>query len=306
MPSVAILLCTFNGARFLSAQLASFSNQQFTNWRVFASDDGSTDRTLAILSDHADKLGTMPLQICDGPRQGFVANFLSLACHPATTADYFAYSDQDDVWEPEKLSRAVEWLQTLPSDLPAMYCSRTRLIDENDRTCGFSPLFRRKPNFRNALVQSIAGGNTMVFNEAARRLLADCGNGVRVPLHDWWTYLVITAAGGEVRYDPRPSIQHRDHSQNVVGSNVGWRNRARRLQMLAAGDFERWTELNVSALARFRPRMTLENRALFDLFCASRKRGFFGRQIGFLNTGVYRQTLLGNLGLMLAVLAKKI
>ena len=253
-----------------------------------------------------DLRGAAAVGIRSGPRQGFVQNFLSLACHPSITCDYFAYSDQDDISEPDKLSRAVEWLQTLRSDLPAMYCSRTRLIDEDGRACGLSPLFRREPNFRNALVQSIAGGNTMVFNQAARQLLANCGSDVGVPLHDWWTYLVITAAGGEVHYDPRPSIQHRDHSQNVVGSNIGWRNRVRRLQMLAAGDFERLTDLNVGALAPFRPRMTPENRALFDLFCASRKRGFFGRQISFLKTGVYRQTLPGNLGLVFAVMAKKI
>ena len=52
--------------------------------------------------------------------------------------------------------------------------------------------------------------------------------------------------------------------------------------------------------------MTPENRALFDLFCESRKRGFIGRLIGFLSAGAYRQTLLGNLGLILAIWAKKI
>jgi glycosyltransferase involved in cell wall biosynthesis len=306
MPSVAILLCTFNGERFLAAQLSSFITQCFKNWRLFVSDDGSRDETLSIILGYKDRLGSARVDVRGGPRQGLVHNFLGLACDPSIKCDYFAYSDQDDIWEPDKLSRAVEWLQTLRSDLPAMYCSRTRLIDEDGRACGFSPLFRREPNFRNALVQSIAGGNTMVFNQAARQLLADCGSDVGVPLHDWWTYLVITAAGGKVRYDPRPSIQHRGHSQNVVGSNIGWLNRVRRLQMLAAGDFEGLTELNVLALAPFRPRMTPENRMLFDLFCASRKCGFFGRQIGFLKTGVYRQTLLGNLALVLAVLAKKI
>ena len=306
MSSVAILLCTFNGARFLPAQLSSFASQSFTNWRLFVSDDGSSDNTLKILSQYRDHLGTAPIVVRGGPREGFVRNFLSLACDPSIACDYFAYSDQDDVWEPDKLSRALEWLQTIPPDQPALYCSRTRLIDENDRPSGFSPLFRRTPSFRNALVQSIAGGNTMIFNEAARRLLAYCGGSVNVPLHDWWTYLVVTAAGGEVRYDPWPSIQHRGHSQNVVGSNIGWRNRTRRLQMLAAGDFERWTELNIAALEPFRSWMTAENRALFDLFCDARKRGFIGRPIGFLKAGVYRQTLLGNLGLVFAVLAKKI
>jgi hypothetical protein len=64
--------------------------------------------------------------------------------------------------------------------------------------------------------------------------------------------------------------------------------------------------MHVAALEPFRPHMTPENRALFDLFRASRKRGFFGRQVGFLNSGVYRQTFLDNLGLIVAVLVRKI
>ena len=306
MPSVAILLCTFNGARFLPAQLSSFADQRFADWRLFVSDDGSTDETVAIVSQFGDTFGSARASIHSGPQQGFVRNFLGLACDPTISCDYYAYADQDDIWEPDKLSRAVGWLAKRPSHIPAMYCSRTRLIDEQGHACGMSPLFRRKPNFRNALVQSIAGGNTIVFNEATRQLLIACGSAVRVPSHDWWTYLLTTAAGGEVHYDPEPSVRYRVHSENVVGSNIGWLNRAHRLLMLAGGRFEHWTDLNVAALGPFRPRMTAENRALFDLFRESRKRGFIGRQLGFLSAGVYRQTLLDNLGLLLAIWTKKI
>ena len=186
-PSIAILLCTFNGARFLPAQLASYAQQTFTNWRLFASDDGSADETVAMLVRNRDKLGAAPIDVRNGPRRGFVANFLSLACDFSIATDYFAFSDQDDIWEPDKLSRAFAWLQQIPSQTPAMYCCRAQLIDECDHTRGLSPLFKREPSFRNALVQSIAGGNTMVFNRAARQLLVDCGSDVDVPLHDWWT-----------------------------------------------------------------------------------------------------------------------
>ena len=117
--------------------------------------------------------------------------------------------------------------------------------------------------------------------------------------------LPVTAAGGRVHYDPLPSVRYRAHSHNVVGTNVGWAKRLRRLQMLNAGDFEKWSALNIVALERFRPHMTPENRAVFDLFGESRKRGFFRRQLGFLKAGLYRQTLLGNLGLILAVWAKE-
>jgi glycosyltransferase involved in cell wall biosynthesis len=306
MPSVAILLCTLNGERFLPSQLASLAGQRFGNWTLHVSDDGSTDGTAAILSQYAGKQGGAAATIRTGPRQGFVANFLSLACDETITGDYFAYSDQDDIWEPDKLSRAVQWLEAVAGSTPAMYCSRTRLIDEEDRECGLSRLFPRKPSFRNALVQSIAGGNTMVFNAAARRLLMTCGKAVRVPSHDWWTYLLTTAAGGVVHYDPLPMVRYRVHPENLVGANVGLLNRVRRVRMLARGRFEHWAELNVAALEQFRSQMTSENRAVFDLFRESRKHGFIRRQIGFLNAGVYRQTFLDNLGLLVATWTGKI
>jgi glycosyltransferase involved in cell wall biosynthesis len=286
----------------LPAQLSSFAHQSFTDWRLFVSDDGSTDETRAILARYSNS----PAVIRDGPRQGFVANFLSLACDPAIAGHYFAYSDQDDIWEPDKLARAVRWIDGLPSGVPGMYCSRTSLIDEHDRPCGFSPLFRRQPSFRNALVQSIAGGNTIVFNQATRELLMRGGSSAQVPSHDWWTYLLTTAVGGQVHYDAIPTVRYRMHGENAVGSNVGWDNRLQRLKMLRGGQLKRWTDMNTAALTPFRSHMTSENRDLFDLFCASRKQGFIGRQIGFLRTGVYRQTRLDGLGLILAMWTKKI
>ncbi len=306
MPQVAILLCTFNGARFLGPQLSSFGDQTWRDWRLFASDDGSADETVAILSQQRRMLGSDRMQIRCGPRQGHFANFLGLACDGSIRADYFAYSDQDDIWEPEKLTRAVAWLESVPSHIPAVFGSRTRLIDANGRAYGLSPLFRREPSFRNALVQNIAGGNTMVFNAAAREHLMANPTKLSLPGHDWWTYLVTTAVGGEVRYEPTPLVRYRVHSQNMVGSNVGLLNYARRVHMVARGRFRGWIDLNVAALKPLRDRMTEENRNIFDLFCDMRKRSLIGRQIGFFMSGIYRQTTLGNLGLLVAAWANKI
>ena len=93
-------------------------------------------------------------------------------------------------------SPGLGWLQTVPRGTPALYGARTLLIDPEGAYLGRSPLFCRPPTFRNALVQNIAGGNTMVFNEAARRLLMAAGSAVQVPSHDWWLYLLTTAGGG--------------------------------------------------------------------------------------------------------------
>jgi glycosyltransferase involved in cell wall biosynthesis len=306
MPNVAILLCTFNGAKFLPAQLSSYADQTWRDWRIFASDDGSSDQTAAILSQYRAKLDAGQMDIRRGPRGGFFVNFLSLVCDPSIQADYFAYSDQDDIWEPGKLTRAVEALQNIPANIPAVYGSRTRLIDDSGHEYGLSPLFQRKPEFRNALVQNIAGGNTMVLNAAAREHLMAGGVAHNLPGHDWWTYLVTTAVGGHVHYDPTPLVKYRVHPGNIMGSNTGLINHTRRLNMVARGRFRQWIDLNIAALKPLRGRMTLENQALFDLFCQARDRSFFGRQIGLLKTGIYRQTPLGNVGLVIASLLKKL
>jgi glycosyltransferase involved in cell wall biosynthesis len=304
--TVAILLCTYHGQRFLVDQLESFAAQAYPHWAVWASDDGSKDGTHAILEEYRAKWVTERLSIHSGPAEGFVANFLSLTCNASIQADYYAYADQDDVWENDKLSRAVKWLDTIPKEVPALYCSRTRIVDAENQHLGFSPLFSKPPSFANALVQSIGGGNTMVFNDAARRLLQETDADVGVVSHDWWAYMVVSGCGGKVCYDPHPTIRYRQHGQNLVGCNNDWRARLVRLTWLLKGRFRDWSEQNVNALQQIRRRLTPENRLILDEFASARHRGLARRIVGFKRSNIYRQTLLGNLGLFAAALLKKI
>src|SRR5260370_28358107 len=269
-PAVTILLCTLNGERFLAEQLASLKSQTFENWKLIASDDGSWDRTKSILVAFQKSCQPGRVEIIDGPRRGAAANFLFQACAENLVSEYYAFCDQDDVWDADKLARAIDALERTDSSIPALYGSRTRLIDEAGSEIGFSPLFHRKPEFRSALVQSIAGGNTMVFNQKARELLVFCGGDVDVPSHDWWLYQVTSACGGHVRYDAYPSVCYRQHTHNVIGANIGWTAVMQRLDMLRQGRFRPWEDLNVAALTRLRPCMSAENQRIFDLFRKAR------------------------------------
>jgi len=305
--SVAILLCTLNGARFLPLQLASFEAQDLAEWRLFVSDDGSADDTLPLLMEFQKKHGARRVNIRRGPGKGFVANFLSLICDPTLQSDYYALSDQDDVWEAHKLSRARSFLMNAPGDVPCVYCSRTRLIDEDGVEIGLSPLFRKPAHFRNALVQSIAGGNTMVFNEKTRSILMQAGADVDIAaVHDWWIYLVTTAVGGRIFYDSFPTVAYRVHAGNLIGSNRSFGSRLQRAYMLWNGCFRAWSDLNVRALERIQGAMPEENKKTFELFRRSRNLSLLPRLCGLLRSGIYRQTTLGNIGLILAALMKKI
>ncbi len=305
-PTATILLCTFNGERFLAEQLESLERQTFKAWKVIASDDGSSDRTKSIL--HAFRNSHRPgqVEVIDGPRRGASANFLFLACREDLASDYYAFCDQDDIWEEDKLARAIGVLEQVSAEVPAVYGSRTRLIDETGQEIGLSPLFSRMPTFRSALVQSIAGGNTMVFNKMAREALVFAGADVTVPSHDWWLYQVTSGCGGFVHYDPYPSVRYRQHAQNVIGSNMGFIARLRRLRMLGQGRFRHWSDLNIAALTRVQTRMTDENRKIFDLFCKARQQPLLQRAAMFAEAGVYRQTLYGNVGLAAAVVLRMV
>ncbi len=306
LPSVAILLCTYHGQHYLSDQLDSLANQTYQNWVVRASDDGSRDDTRAILDRYSRQWGRDRLSVDKGPAQGFALNFLSLTCNSDIGADYYAYSDQDDIWEADKLQRAIDCLRQVPSGVPALYCSRTRLVDADNCEIGLSPLFSKPPSFANALMQNIGGGNTMVFNDAARRLLCEAGPQVDVVLHDWWVYLLISGCGGSIFYDAYPSLRYRQHGGNVVGMNAGWRARFDRVRMLWSGWFRDLSDRNIEALLRVRGRLTPENRAVFDLFSSARNRWLLPRLIGLKRSGIYRQTVLGNVGLVVAAIFKKI
>ena len=303
-PIVAVLLCTCNGSRYLEEQLDSIEAQDYQNIDVWVSDDGSKDDTNPILEQYrSSKMGHFSIQL--GPQQGFVANYLSLLRNSNIRADYFAYADQDDIWQPDKLSRAITKLEFVPDDVPALYCSRTCLIDENGQEIGFSPLFEKPPGFANALVQSIGGGNTMVMNKIARDLLCAAGDKCVVS-HDWWAYMLISGAGGTVFYDPNPTVCYRQHDNNQVGSNVGWQDRLLRLQMLLKGRFRNWNTVNTVALQQVRHLLTPENQYILDKFCTARNRWLVPRISGMICSGIYRQTIWGNLGLIAAIVLKKI
>ena len=145
---VVILMATYNGARFLEKQLASIEKSIHQNFELWVSDDGSKDQTLDILDSYQERWqklwGEKRLFIQKGPRKGFGANFLSLLKAPFK-ADYVAFSDQDDIWLPHKLSQALERLEIVPDGAPALYCGRTELINEEENPLGLSPLFQKPP-----------------------------------------------------------------------------------------------------------------------------------------------------------------
>lgn len=297
---VAILLSTFNGERYLPAQLDSLLTQTHRNWIIHASDDGSRDGTWKVLKTYQQRVGPHRLILHRGPRQGFARNFMSLVRNTDIHADYFAFCDQDDVWFENKLEISLARIRVAGQSQPALFCSRTRLVDATGKAIGFSPVFDKTPGFANALVQSLAGANTMLFNRAARIFMMQVGDDLNVVSHDWLAYLLVSGCGGSVVYDPVPTLDYRQHDANLVGANSSFTDRMDRLRRMCQGTFRDWTRYNLQLIYRHLDQLTPANRAVLEQFAHARECRLPRRMYLLGKSGVYRQTMLGNLGLMLA------
>lgn len=266
---VTVLLSTYNGSEFLRQQLDSLYVQTYPDIRILVRDDGSSDSTRAMLEAERAK-GRLELLEGHGnlgPARSF---FELLKSAISTDTEFVAFCDQDDVWQPDKIARAVEKLKGVAGDRPAMYCARAELVDENLAHLGYTEP-PRKIGFGNALVESVATGCTMVLNRnAAQRV------GKHLPrnavIHDWWCYLVVSCFG-EVVYDEAAVLKYRQHGRNVMGvANEFARFIKKCRRFFGGGRGHLWTSEQASSLLEiFRDSIPLPNGRVLTDFVAAKE-----------------------------------
>ena len=241
--TVAILLSTFNGEGYLDALLDSLAAQTHADWVLYWRDDGSTDGTTAKLTAWN---GGSAIRVTEpegnlGGTRSFMTLLRAASGHP-----FVAFADQDDVWLPEKLAWALGLLDGIGG--AALYCARQILVDQSLNRIGLSAPLAGPAAFPASLTQNIATGNTVVLNAAAITLIAASEPPSRT-WHDWWCYLMVTAAGGRVLRDDRGVILYRQHAENVVGAPLSAPRRALAALRRGPGAFMTVFRTNVEALS---------------------------------------------------------
>ncbi|WP_315900558.1 glycosyltransferase [Maritimibacter alkaliphilus] len=322
---IAILMATYNGADCLRAQLDSFATQTVTPALILVSDDGSRDDSRAIVQAFAEDNPALQVELLEGPRKGAAQNFLHLLQSCPPWIDYAALSDQDDVWLDDKLERGLRALQgaeaaaqrsaaPVPEPIPTpaapprprLFCGRSWECDATLGNRRLSRGLRRPASFRHALVQNLAGGNTMMLDRAGLDLLQAASREVRkLVVHDWWIYQLITGVGGEILFDPVPLLLYRQHQGNLIGANRGLVAKRVRLRMLFNGRFRRWNTINIAALRGSAHRLTPENRQVLELFAEERNGPPLQRLSMLRRSGLHRQGLAGQMSLYLAALLRR-
>lgn len=295
-------MSTYNAGLFLRPQVDSIMNQDYPNLSLLVRDDGSTDSTRTQLGSFEED---PRVEVLLGRHLGLPDAYFSLLDCADRTATFFALADQDDIWLPFKLQRAVNHLQALPEHEPALYCARVQVVNSDLRPLYLHPLPRRGLSFANALVQNVATGATIVVNQAGLEIVRGRWPDYAV-MHDSWLYLVLSGSGTVV-YDPKPVILYRQHDSNAVG--VG-RSRLTRVlgrirRQLAHGGPGAHGRQNAELERIYRLALRPDAAEQLSDFIDSRDR-LLGRLGYVAHSSAYRQTWVSNLVMKALYVANRV
>ena len=215
MYSVNVLMSTYNGQQYLREQIDSLLMQKGVKVQIIVRDDGSTDDTKKILDEYQSK---GQLTWYTGENLRTAKSFMDIV-RKVSDAPYYAFCDQDDVWKPEKLKRAIEKIREIEKDdLPVLYNSDYQLVDAQ-----LNPLpesnHKSTTTFNAAILSSCTTGCTVVFNKALQKYLSEYTPKYQA-MHDSWACRVCLAVGGKVIFDENyKSLLYRQHGNNVLGDH---------------------------------------------------------------------------------------
>lgn len=230
-PKIAILLATYNGAEYLSAQLDSILAQTYSNYIVVMRDDCSSDKTIAILQNYQLRYpDKFHLVTAETTNKGASASFSCLIEYTldhkeplGLQAAYMMFCDQDDVWFVDKIEREVSAMLTAEAGnlkMPVLIHSDLEVVSEKLEQIApsfihYQGLEIERNCFNNMVISNLVTGCTTLINESLAVKASPVSK--QAIMHDWWLALVA-AAFGKVVFLDQPLVHYRQHSRNTIGA----------------------------------------------------------------------------------------
>lgn len=223
MEKVIVILSSYNGENYIEEQIESLLGQSYQNMEIYVRDDGSTDKTFEILKKY-EKLKKIRLE--SGNNIGYINSFLT-GLKNCGDADYYFYCDQDDVWYPDKIQRAVDTInerydQNEKEKNAILYFSDYDYYDQRLQFQCHSSSFKKGPSFQNALVDFLSLGVTVSINKKARNEICRFKPINNIGGHDGWTYLVCSGIGYVIYDRGYYGVKYRRHNETVTETNMNF------------------------------------------------------------------------------------
>ena len=217
---IHILLATYNGASYIRQQLDSIFTQSCDEFKLYVSDDNSTDETYNILKEYESRYPEKMFISRSENRLGAAANFLALLKN--CDAEYIMFADQDDVWDKRKIEYSLKCMKSMEAKYgkytPLLIHSDLSVVDEelrilNKSLASFLKINAKRKRLSYLLVENVVTGSTVMINKALKTKvnLSD-----KCFMHDWWLALTATCFG-KIGYINMPLNLYRQHRDNVLG-----------------------------------------------------------------------------------------
>ena len=219
MEKINILMATYNGRRYVAQQIESILNQTYQDFRLIISDDSSTDSTLKILEEYEKKDQRIEIY-CQGENLGIVANFEFLI--GKVRSEYFMFSDQDDIWEPDKIEKTLdkmekENLDLVYTDLVVVDSRLKEIAPSYWKLKGLDYRIKKYNNFESLYLNNFVTGCTMLVKSKWINDFLPLPKKSKYILHDYWIALVISQSG-RIGYIDEATVKYRQHTNNSIGS----------------------------------------------------------------------------------------
>lgn len=282
LPRVAVLLATYNGRPWIAEQVASILAQRDVELTIHVSDDGSTDGTREWIEAQQAEGAPLRMMPMRAPSGSSAANFARLISEGDYTGyDFCALADQDDLWSPGKLGRAVrimaaDGIDGYSSSVTALFeDGRRRLVEKSAPQRRYDHYFE-SPGPGCSFVLGASLMKELAHSLAHLRSLGP----VEFDYHDWFIYAYARRAGYKWYIDPEPTMLYRQHARNVLGANIGLGPRWSRLRRIHSGWYlseVRKLHSTLESLASFMPngRQELRTEQLAIAGLVARTRFFF-------------------------------
>lgn len=213
MDKVCVLMSTYNGEKYLKEQLDSILNQKNVDVDLIVRDDNSSDKTIDILQKYNKQ---NKLKFYKGENLGPAHSFMELL-YNAPKADYYAFSDQDDVWLEEKLKAAVVEMKETNKKY-VIYSSGVEIVDKDLKKISINN-FKKASTLAASFIQSPIAGCTMVINNKMRDVIISKKiQDIEIGMHDSWIYRIGLCIGADIIFDKKAYIKYRQHENNVIGA----------------------------------------------------------------------------------------
>lgn len=295
-----MLLASRNGANWIRRQLESILAQKGVDVCVTVRDDCSSDATVDEVRPLTHD-GRVTLTLCDAPSGSAAQNFLALIqSQPGGEFDFVAFADQDDIWYQDKLQRACLTLQR-PDTAGYSSATMARWLDGRARVLRQSPVMTGG----DFLFEGAGQGCTFVlradFFARVRQFVIDHrALTEQLHYHDWMVYALARSWGYSWSFDPRPSVEYRQHAANDTGARVSAAGIRKRLQLIRSG----WYRAQLTATAALCSVAAPSNVVVADWLSILRSAGRRqrGLSIARFSVGNGRRRAFDNLILLAAAL----